>query len=106
MRNLDTWSRVQSAACLPETADLFSEEEEVIVGDGYQALRNGDHEQTVEVIGNTSSSTSSGKTKRFRSLDIMRGVIMVIMAWDHTKDIIANTTQKGQEGWNGEGATW
>ena len=32
----------------------------------------------------------SVKPPRLQSLDLMRGSIMVIMAWDHCKDIISN----------------
>lgn len=52
------------------------------------------------------SSSGNVKGARLEALDLFRGLIMMIMAWDHSKDIFVNVTQKGAEGWQGEAANW
>mmetsp|Transcript_2439 Transcript_2439/g.4860 ORF Transcript_2439/g.4860 Transcript_2439/m.4860 type:complete len:568 (-) Transcript_2439:1204-2907(-) len=50
------------------------------------------------------------ESRRLLALDLMRGLIMVIMAWDHTKDINAEPSwmpkNSGREGWNGPFSTY
>jgi uncharacterized membrane protein len=43
-------------------------------------------------------------SSRLVALDLMRGFIMVIMAWDHSKDIFSSQNASrlnGREGWQG-----
>ncbi len=43
-------------------------------------------------------------SSRLVALDLMRGLIMVIMAWDHSKDIFSSQNASrlnGREGWQG-----
>ena len=50
-----------------------------------------------------SSSTTRGKY-RLEGLDLMRGLIMIVMSWDHAKDYIADQSvpkNKGSEMWSG-----
>eukprot|EP00924_Labyrinthula_sp_SR-Ha-C_P015186 snap_masked-scaffold_9-processed-gene-10.46-mRNA-1 protein AED:1.00 eAED:1.00 QI:0/0/0/0/1/1/2/0/471 len=44
------------------------------------------------------------KSKRLIGLDLFRGLIMAVMAFDHLKDSIADTKQHGSEVWQGESA--
>ena len=48
---------------------------------------------------------AAGKaSSRLVALDLMRGFIMVIMAWDHSKDIFSSQNASrlnGREGWQG-----
>mmetsp|Transcript_6491 Transcript_6491/g.7423 ORF Transcript_6491/g.7423 Transcript_6491/m.7423 type:complete len:522 (-) Transcript_6491:96-1661(-) len=101
MRNLSRWSTVASAV---STAAESEQSIDHGIEDPLLQERDLNSEASIELTANLDDGPK--KSKRFRSLDLMRGFIMVIMAWDHTKDIVADTTQKGQEGWNGEGATW
>jgi len=52
-----------------------------------------------------SALAATSKSGRYFSLDLMRGLIMVIMAWDHTKDINASPNWQpkhaGSESWDG-----
>eukprot|EP00924_Labyrinthula_sp_SR-Ha-C_P000973 snap_masked-scaffold_7-processed-gene-9.26-mRNA-1 protein AED:1.00 eAED:1.00 QI:0/0/0/0/1/1/2/0/497 len=41
--------------------------------------------------------------RRIVGLDLFRGLIMIIMSWDHLKDIVFDRTMHGSEAWQGEG---
>ena len=50
------------------------------------------------------NATSKGR-KRLDAIDLFRGLIMVIMAWDHSKDFLANKKvpkDQGGSAWSGQ----
>jgi uncharacterized membrane protein len=56
-----------------------------------------------EAAGATQGSGSKASS-RLVALDLMRGFIMVVMAWDHSKDIFSSQNASrlnGREGWQG-----
>ena len=49
------------------------------------------------------------KKGRLNSLDLVRGVIMVVMSWDHSRDYVSdqkNPANQGAEQWSGPLATY
>jgi hypothetical protein len=58
----------------------------------------------VPEAGGATQGSARKASSRLVALDLMRGFIMVIMAWDHSKDIFSSQNASrlnGREGWQG-----
>ena len=52
----------------------------------------------------TSGATGSSRSSRFVSMDVFRGLIMVVMCWDHTQEFLVprgDPANSGSEMWSG-----
>ena len=49
--------------------------------------------------------TNTKTSKRLEGIDLFRGLIMIVMAWDHSKDFLANKKvpkHQGGSAWSGQ----
>ena len=56
----------------------------------------------------TTTSTTSSTTSRLKSIDILRGIIMLVMSWDHSRDFLSQhkVASHGSERWSGPLSTY
>ena len=86
------------------------EENPITLDDGVDAVDQQPLEQHANPLLPADATTPPvTKAPRLLSLDLMRGSIMVVMAWDHCKDIISDgklPKNRGFEAWGGPMATF